>query len=130
MLNFEVIEQPVLLKNLTVRFTSHALRFIEKNKRNPFLLFLSFAKVHNVLFTSNAFDGHSRHSRYGDAVEEMDWAVGKIRAALETLGLKDDTFVYFTSDNGPHLEDITVDGQYHGGWKGIFRGGVVRFLKL
>lgn len=123
MQDFEVVEQPVLLKNLTVRFTSNAIRFIEKNKEKPFLLFMSFAKVHNVLFTSKAFEGHSGHSRYGDAVEEMDWAVGKIMVTLETLGLREDTFVYFTSDHGPHLEDITADGEYHGGWKGNFRGG-------
>ena len=123
MRDFEIVEQPVELKNLTVRFTSYAIRFIEGNKAKPFLLLFSFAKVHNVLFTSKTFNGHSGHSRYGDAVEEMDWAIGKVMVTLERLGLKEDTFVYFTSDHGPHLEDITVDGEYHGGWKGIFRGG-------
>jgi len=36
----------------------------------------------------------------------MDWSVGQIMAAVEELGLKENTFVYFSSDNGPHLEEI------------------------
>ena len=123
MKNYDVVEQPIQLQNLTVRFTAEAISFIEKNKNKPFLLFVSFAKVHTALFTTEAFEGHSGHSRFGDNVEEMDWSVGKIISALERLGLKDDTFVYFTSDNGPHLEEVIATGEYHGGWKGLFRGG-------
>ena len=38
--------------------------------------------------------------------------------AVKELGLRDNTFVYFTSDNGPHLEEIN-SGEYHGRWKGM-----------
>ena len=123
MKNFEVIEQPVVLENLTARFTDEAVNFIDKNKDNPFLLFMSFAKVHTALFTTKPFADHSVHGRYGDNVEEMDWSVGQIMASLEELGLRENTFVYFTSDNGPHLEEISPSGDYHSGWKGIYKGG-------
>ncbi len=123
MRGYEVIEQPVILENLTVRFTDEAKRFIHKNKQEPFFLFMSYAKVHTSLFTSPQFKGHSVHGRYGDNVEEMDWSVGEIVASLERENLLDNTFVYFTSDHGPFLEEVVDSGEYCGGWKGLYRGG-------
>eukprot|EP00058_Branchiostoma_floridae_P020949 XP_002606439.1 hypothetical protein BRAFLDRAFT_67691 [Branchiostoma floridae] len=51
-------------------------------------------------------------------VEEMDWSVGVVMATLERLGMTDDTFVYFTSDNGGHIESGDK-----GGSNGIYKGG-------
>ena len=123
MKNFEVIEQPTVWENLTMRFTDEAVNFIRANKGSPFLLYMSFAKVHTPLFNTQPFTNHSVHGRYGDNVEELDWSVGQILAAVQELGLKENTFVYFTSDNGPHLEEISGIGEYHGGWNGIYKGG-------
>ena len=123
MKNFEVIEQPTVWESLTMRFTDEAVNFIQANKGSPFLLYMSFAKVHAPLFNTQPFVNHSVHGRYGDNVEEMDWSVGQILAAVQELGLKENTFVYFTSDNGPHLEEISGMGEYHGGWNGIYKGG-------
>ena len=124
MKNYDVVEQPTILENLTMRFTDEAVNFVRANKDNPFLLYMSYAKVHTALFNTRPFVNHSIHGHYGDNVEEMDWSVGQIVTSVEELGLKDDTFVYFTSDNGPHLEEIdTQTGEYHGGWKGIYKGG-------
>ena len=126
MKNYDVVEQPVVLENLTARFTDEAVNFIRTNKDSPFLLFMSFAKVHTALFNTRPFTNHSVHGHYGDNVEEMDWSVGQIISAVEELGLKENTFVYFTSDNGPHLEEIEPSGEYHGGWKGIYKGGMIK----
>lgn len=40
---------------------------------------------------------------YGDAVMELDYSVGKILAQLVNLGISNNTFVFFTSDNGAAL---------------------------
>ncbi|KXJ23535.1 steryl-sulfatase [Exaiptasia diaphana] len=122
MRDYEIVEQPVLLENLTARFTDYAIDFIEQNQQKPFVLFMSYAKVHTALFTTKPFEGHSVHGRYGDNVEEMDWSVGEIMKALDKLGLKKNTFAYFTSDQGPHLEE-SLYGEYQGGWRGIYTGG-------
>ena len=124
MKNYEVVEQPIILENLTTRFTDEAVNFLRANKDSPFLLYMSYAKVHTALFNTQPFVNHSVRSRYGDNVEDMDWSVGQIMAAVEKLGLKENTFVYFTSDHGPHLEEIN-SGEYHGGWKGIYKGGKI-----
>lgn len=41
--------------------------------------------------------------RYGDAVMELDYSVGKILSLLRSLGIDNNTFVFFTSDNGAAL---------------------------
>lgn len=123
MRGFAVVEQPTNLENLTVRFTNEARGFIRQNKQEPFLLFMSYAKVHAVLFTSPKFKGHSAHGHYGDNVEEMDWSVGEIVSTLEEENLLEDTLVYFTSDHGPFLEIISSSGEHLGGSNGPYKGG-------
>ncbi|CAH1253157.1 STS [Branchiostoma lanceolatum] len=120
--NEKVAEQPYSLKDLTPNLVNKSLKFIDDNADRPFFLYHSFLKVHTALFTTKEFEGRSRHGRYGDNVEEMDWAVGRILDAIEKKGLSHNTFVYLTSDNGGHVEEIR-DGQREGGHNGILRGG-------
>jgi len=130
MRDYEVVEQPIVFENLTARFTDDAINFIEEHHNKPFVVFMSYAKVHTSLFTTKPFKGHSVHGAYGDNVEEMDWSVGQIMNTLDKLGIKDNTFVFFTSDHGPHLEEI-YNGEYQGGWRGIYKGGKLNYsIKL
>ncbi|KAK3723822.1 hypothetical protein QZH41_019504, partial [Actinostola sp. cb2023] len=121
MRDYEVVEQPIIFENLTARLTDDAIDFIERKHKDPFLLFMSYVKVHTSLFVTKRFEGHSVHGPYGDNVEEMDWSVGEIMKTVDKLGIKNNTFVYFTSDHGPQPEECA--GEYHGGWKGIYKGG-------
>ncbi|XP_002735770.1 steryl-sulfatase-like [Saccoglossus kowalevskii] len=125
--NYETVEQPFRLQNMTLRLTKYATSFIEENKEGPFLLYLSFLKVHTALFTSKNFTGVSKHGQYGDNVEEMDWSVGRVLAKLDQLQLTKNTFVYFMSDHGGHVEEISIEpgreGEREGGWNGIYKGG-------
>ena len=84
--NETVIEQPVALQNLTLRLTQHAVHYIEHTS-TPFVLYVPYHKVHTALFTSPAFEGHSRQSEYGDNIEELDWSVGQLLRALERRAL-------------------------------------------
>ncbi|KAG7467172.1 hypothetical protein MATL_G00150490 [Megalops atlanticus] len=123
MRNQEIVEQPFLSENLTQRMTYEAIEFLQRNSERPFLLFFSFIQVHTALFASPGFRGRSQHGLYGDAVEEVDWSVGKIMETLDSLGLNENTLVYLTSDQGAHLEEISVRGEVHRGWNGIYRAG-------
>jgi steryl-sulfatase len=127
MRNFDVVEQPIRFRNFSQRLVNEGVQFIEKNNadRKPFLLMMSWIQVHTVLHTSEEFRGHSKHGPYGDNVEEMDWSVGEILHRLERLGILNNTFVYFTSDNGGHLEEKGRHGNQEGGWNGIYRGKCV-----
>lgn len=48
-----------------------------RNRYGPFLLFVSFLRVHTPLFTTAKFIGKSHHGLYGNNVEEMDLMVVK-----------------------------------------------------
>ncbi|XP_023221651.1 steryl-sulfatase-like [Centruroides sculpturatus] len=123
MRNQDVVEQPVRLNGLTQRFVQEANKFITNNAKHPFLLVMSFVHVHTALFCAPEFSGISKHGRYGDNIEELDWAVGQILETVENIKEKNNTFVYFTSDNGGHLEERSDDGEREGGHNGILKGG-------
>lgn len=87
----------------TRRFTERAVRFIEVNRGRPFFLYVPYVMPHVPVFASERFRGRSQRGLYGDAVEEIDWSVGQILAALRAHGLDEKTLVIFASDNGPFL---------------------------
>lgn len=87
----------------TQRVTTDALDFIDRAHADgdPFLCIVSFTTPHEPATASPGFVGISADGRgYGDAVEEMDAAVGSIVDRLDLLGLADSTLVVFLSDNG------------------------------
>lgn len=116
-------EQPFSSENLTQTMTREAVDFIQRNSERPFLLFMAFLQVHTAMFASERFRGSSGHGIYGDAVHEVDWSVGQIVDTLDRLQLGGNTLVYLTSDQGGHLEEVSVRGEIHGGHNGIYRGG-------
>ena len=89
---------------LTTWYTQHAVDFIHRHKDQPFFLYVPHAMVHVPLHVSDKFRGSCRRrGLFGDVVEEIDWSVGEILAALKADGLDDKTLVMFCSDNGPWL---------------------------
>ena len=79
------------------------MRFIERNKDRPFLVYLPHSMVHVPLHVSDKFRGKSPRGLFGDVVMEIDWSVGQILDALRKHNLDSRTMVVFTSDNGPWL---------------------------
>jgi arylsulfatase len=90
-------------EQMTTQFTERAVRFIEKNKDNPFFLYLAHPMPHVPLFVSNKFKGKSEHGLYGDVMMEIDWSVGELLRALKVNGIDENTLLIFTSDNGPWI---------------------------
>jgi arylsulfatase A-like enzyme len=88
---------------LTTWYTERAVKFIEQNKDRPFFLYVAHNMPHVPLHVSDKFRGKTARGLYGDVIEEIDWSVGRILEALRKTGLEKDTWVIFTSDNGPWL---------------------------
>src|SRR6266850_624350 len=88
---------------LTTWYTEHAVRFIEANKQHPFFLYLAHNMPHVPLHVSDKFRGKTARGLYGDVIEEIDWSVGQVMDALDRTGVAGNTWVIFTSDNGPWL---------------------------
>ena len=118
----KIIEQPVVQETLTLRYTREALSFIRNHHATahaqPFFLYVAYTFPHIPLHAGKAFHGKSPRGLFGDVVEEIDWSVGQILAALRDEGLADSTLVVFTSDNGPWLIQ-----KLHGGSAGLLREG-------
>ena len=52
--------------------------------------------------------GQSKRGPIGDATEEVDWVIGEIMATIASSKAKDDTLVFFTSDNGAPQRPVTT----------------------
>ncbi|QDT08292.1 sulfatase-like hydrolase/transferase [Stieleria marina] len=117
--NEEVIEMDPDADYLTQRITQRAVKFIEESKDEPFFLYVPHPIPHAPLHVSPEFmakapakvraklknekkvDYGTRRGLFGQAISEIDWSVGQILDALNKNGLDENTFVMFTSDNGP-----------------------------
>ncbi len=99
--NDSMIEQKAKLSLLTKRFTDEAIGFMEMNKERPFFIYLAHSMPHVKLGASDAFSGKSPRGLYGDVVQELDYNTGRILDKLKELGLDENTYVIYTSDNGP-----------------------------
>jgi arylsulfatase A-like enzyme len=102
----EVINPKVSGKDqemLTTQYTERAVSFIEKNKDNPFFVYIPHGMVHVPLYVSDKFKGKSGAGLFGDVMMEVDWSVGEIMKVLRKNDLHENTLFIFTSDNGPWL---------------------------
>jgi arylsulfatase A len=102
-----------IMHELTGRYTEQAIKAIEDAAGSPFFLYLAHTFPHQPFAASKNFEGKSEGGAYGDTVEELDWSVGEILAALERAGVADKTMILFTSDNG----------RWYEGSSGALRGG-------
>jgi len=127
--NDQLIEPKADMASLTKRYTDEALEFIQKNKDKAFFVYLAHTMPHLKLAASEQFKGDSPRGLYGDVIEEIDFNVGRILGEIRTLGLEEETYVIFTSDNGPwfldrhpRLSKQKDMGGSHGGDAAPFRG--------
>lgn len=118
----QVVEQTADLDSLTPRYTAEAVRFIEAAKGSPFFLYMPQTYPHIPLGASPRFRGKSPLGLYGDVVEEIDWSVGEVLAALARGGVERDTLVLFTSDNGPWYQGSP--GRLRGRKGTTYEGGI------
>jgi arylsulfatase A-like enzyme len=111
------IPKPVQ-STLTTLYTDRAIEFVELAKDQPFFLYLAHPMPHTPLAVSEAFKGKSKAGLYGDVIEELDFNVGRIMTRINELGLDKNTYVIFTSDNGPWWREGV-----HGGHCAPLRSG-------
>ena len=94
--------------------------FISRNKNKPFFLYFSPQAVHSpsnevpeYLRKRSSVTGKRR--ALAGAIISLDDQIGKLLAVLEKHGLKQNTLIFLTGDNGPNL--------YEGGSSSPYRGG-------
>jgi arylsulfatase A-like enzyme len=122
-------------ENMADTLTSKSVKFIEKNRDNPFFLYFATHDIHVPRVPHERFSGKSGMGPRGDAIIEFDWSVGEIMKTIERLNLSEKTLIIVTSDNGPVVDDGYRDnavellgdhkpsGPFRGGKYSAFEGG-------
>lgn len=109
-----------------------AVEFLEdaaKDKDTPFFINVNFMKVHQPNLPDPEFEQKSlSKSKYADSIVELDTRIGRILKKLDELGLKENTLVFYTTDNGA-WQDVYPDAGYtpFRGTKGTVREGATAF---
>ncbi|MEQ2007692.1 MAG: sulfatase-like hydrolase/transferase, partial [Limisphaerales bacterium] len=95
---------------LTDRLTTEAEKIIAANKDKPFFLYFAHYAVHTPLRAKADYiakypqvagkAGQQTNAIYAAMMESMDESIGRILKQLDDLKLADNTYVFFTSDNG------------------------------
>ncbi|UOY08046.1 arylsulfatase [Muricauda sp. SCSIO 64092] len=137
-----------------------ALAFIEENKDQPFFAYIPsivphaelkaperyMAKYRGKLQPEKSYKGCDPgckrykiggygsqpevHAAFAAMIHVLDEQVGEIVAKVKALGIAENTLIFFTSDNGPHLEGgadpnyFDSNGIYRGYKRDLYEGGI------
>jgi arylsulfatase A len=74
--------------------------FLYTASGSPFFLYLAFQHTHHPQFAGKQFTNTTIRGMFGDAITEMDSAVGQVVQALKSSKVDTNTFLFFTADNG------------------------------
>ncbi|MBP1841244.1 sulfatase family protein [Formosa algae] len=102
-----------------------AVEYIDEASKQgkPFFLYLPLTSPHLPHATHPDFQGKSDCGNYGDFMQETDYRVGQVLDALQANGIKDNTLVIFSSDNGAESNYIYQRDTYNHYSNLIFKGG-------
>lgn len=110
---------------------AEAVRVIEqRDPSRPFFLYLPWNAPHSphqapeALVKKYASIPNERRRLYCAMVDALDTGVGRVTAALDRLGLRDNTLVLFLSDNGGPLQGGATNGPLRAGKATVFEGGI------
>ena len=122
-------------ENIADSLTVHAIDFIRENKDKPFFMYFATNDVHVPRFPHDRFRGKNPMGLRGDAIVQFDYCVGELLKALDEMGLRENTLIILSSDNGPVVDDGYADqaeellnghrptGPLRGGKYSAFEGG-------
>jgi arylsulfatase len=100
----ESIEDMSKADQVLTDFTVERIKQLASQEK-PFFIEHAFMKVHADNFAHPDYAGKSEAKYpYKDSVREVDAHVGRILRALREVGALENTFVFFTSDNGPQMD--------------------------
>jgi arylsulfatase A len=100
------------------KVTGKAVDYIRKRgtDKKPFFLYVALPSPHTPLVPTKEWQGKSGLGPYGDYVMETDWSAGQIMRTIDAAGLRENTLILLTSDNGcaPYagVEHLEASGHY------------------
>jgi len=105
---------------IDAEITKRSIAFMERQSKTgkPFFMFASLTQPHLPTEPSPAYKGKTGNGDWADMLAEMDVNVGQMLDALDKLGIRNNTIVIFTSDNG--AEFIRPWDGWSGPWRGQY----------
>ncbi|WP_244891273.1 arylsulfatase [Cyclobacterium xiamenense] len=136
-----LLDNPILRNHYSHDIlTNAALNFIRQAADSPFFLYAAYTLPH---FSATEEDEHGltvpstspyaekdwpeRAKKYAAMIHRLDKDVGKIIALLEALGIRENTLIIFTSDNGGHSatwKGFKTNGMLKGFKRDLYEGGI------
>ena len=106
-----------------------AIDFIKRSEASdtPWFVWWSGTRMHFRTHVKDELRGISGQDEYADGMVEHDMHIGQFLALLDDLGIADETFVFYSTDNGPHLNtwpDAAMTpyrGEKNTNWEGGWR---------
>jgi len=109
-----------------------AVDFIQRQVRanKPFFCWMNTTRMHfrtHVRESHRSPPGLTARTEYADGMVEHDETVGLLLKTLDDLGVANDTFVVYTTDNGPHMNSwpdgamTPFRSEKNTNWEGAFR---------
>jgi arylsulfatase A-like enzyme len=134
-------DNPILRNNYSHDVLTNAtLNFIRENSKNPFFFYLAYTLPH---FSALEEDEHGvtvpstypytdkdwpeAAKKYAAMIYRLDKDVGKIVKLIDELGIRENTLIIFTSDNGGHSntwKGFKTNGQLKGYKRDMYEGGI------
>ena len=121
------------VKHNTDISTDDAIRFIRRNRENPFFLYLAYDAPHEPynIDDTHWYDDETwemNTKRYASLVTHMDKAIGRLLDELDSLGLRENTLIVFASDNGAAkqapIQTLECNGVLRGMKGMLYEGGI------
>ncbi|MBM3758999.1 MAG: N-acetylgalactosamine-4-sulfatase [Acidobacteria bacterium] len=116
---------------LTDALAREATSFIDRNREQPFFLYLAFNAIHSPMQAPVSMLGEFENLKgeqrrlFAAMTRSMDNATGQVLNALKRHNLEQDTLVFFLSDNGGPTAELTSSNKPLRGGKGqLYEGGI------
>ena len=114
--------------------TDQSVKYIAEKAqgKKPFFMYIPLTSPHTPILPTEEWEGKSGLNKYADFVMQTDHEVGRIVAALDKAGVKENTIVIMSSDNGcsnlariPDLKEMGhyPNGNFRGAKKSLYEGG-------
>ncbi|MCA9038819.1 MAG: sulfatase-like hydrolase/transferase [Planctomycetaceae bacterium] len=116
-------------------FTTWAIEYLQQQQDadEPFFLYLAYNAPHTPIQPPEEWVAKVKQREPGieekraklvALIEHMDDGIGQVLAALEEAELSEETFVFFTSDNGGQLSVGANNGPLRDGKQSMYEGGI------
>jgi len=102
----------------------HGIAFMERNAQEgkPFFLFYPMTQVHFPALPHPDFEGTTGAGDIGDSMADVDHNVGLVMAALDRLGIAENTLVFWCTDNGAEMRRPWRGSA--GPWRGFYNSAM------